>query len=187
MAKKKVRPRPGALQQLLKKKRMTQMDAADGGLDRKTLRKIDRGEEVKLETLQDLATQLRVPVSFFFEATPAADEIDDSSDSMHTVMLRQIDPQRFVELLDVADRVEWLPNARILDEKTRKALQDLMTAVDVLVRPSLMIGGPWRLYFEYWRAAVDRLFEAIGELIPNPIDQNPWAHWRSPMDMMRQG
>src|SRR5262245_41090190 len=22
---------------------------------------------------------------------------------------------------------------------------------------------------------------------PNPIDQNPWAHWRSPMDMMRQG
>jgi cytochrome c peroxidase len=25
------------------------------------------------------------------------------------------------------------------------------------------------------------------DLIPNPIDQNPWAHWRSPMDMMRQG
>ena len=24
-------------------------------------------------------------------------------------------------------------------------------------------------------------------IIPNPIDQNPWAHWRSPMDMMRQG
>jgi hypothetical protein len=23
--------------------------------------------------------------------------------------------------------------------------------------------------------------------VPNPIDQNPWAHWRSPMDMMRQG
>jgi len=26
-----------------------------------------------------------------------------------------------------------------------------------------------------------------GDVIPNPIDQNPWAHWRSPMDMMRQG
>jgi transposase len=25
------------------------------------------------------------------------------------------------------------------------------------------------------------------ELIPTCIDQNPWAHWRSPMDMMRQG
>ena len=24
-------------------------------------------------------------------------------------------------------------------------------------------------------------------LIPVPIDQNPCAHWRSPMDMMRQG
>jgi len=25
------------------------------------------------------------------------------------------------------------------------------------------------------------------DLIPSPTDQNPWAHWRSPMDMMRQG
>jgi hypothetical protein len=24
-------------------------------------------------------------------------------------------------------------------------------------------------------------------LIPSPIDQNPWAHWRNPMDIMRQG
>jgi hypothetical protein len=24
-------------------------------------------------------------------------------------------------------------------------------------------------------------------LIPNPIDQNPCAHWRNPMDMMRHG
>ena len=27
----------------------------------------------------------------------------------------------------------------------------------------------------------------LHHLIPNPSDQNPWAHWRSPMDMMRQG
>ena len=26
-----------------------------------------------------------------------------------------------------------------------------------------------------------------GGLIPSPIDQNPCAHWRKPMDMMRQG
>ncbi|OAN54420.1 hypothetical protein A6A05_08650 [Magnetospirillum moscoviense] len=25
------------------------------------------------------------------------------------------------------------------------------------------------------------------DLIPSPIDQNPCAHWRSPMDMMVQG
>jgi hypothetical protein len=31
-----------------------------------------------------------------------------------------------------------------------------------------------------------RRFDISG-LIPNPNDQNPWAHWRSPMDMMRQG
>src|SRR5262249_10526329 len=47
--------------------------------------------------------------------------------------------------------------------------------------------------------AADRILPALPErlsiaplkplesLIPNPIDQNPWAHWRSPMDMMRQG
>src|SRR6266566_2679814 len=35
------------------------------------------------------------------------------------------------------------------------------------------------------RKAVSDL--TLDKLIPNPIDQNPWAHWRSPMDMMRQG
>src|SRR6516164_4170635 len=40
---------------------------------------------------------------------------------------------------------------------------------------------------------LDALLTSLGiphdplEVIPNPIDQNPWAHWRSPMDMMRQG
>ena len=29
--------------------------------------------------------------------------------------------------------------------------------------------------------------EESDKLIPVPIDQNPCAHWRSPMDMMRQG
>jgi len=36
-------------------------------------------------------------------------------------------------------------------------------------------------------AEVPEGFGGTDEFIPNPIDQNPWAHWRSPMDMMRQG
>jgi hypothetical protein len=28
---------------------------------------------------------------------------------------------------------------------------------------------------------------SVRGLIPNPLDQNPWAHWRNPMDMIRQG
>jgi hypothetical protein len=35
--------------------------------------------------------------------------------------------------------------------------------------------------------AADMTTGQKGGLLPNPIDQNPWAHWRSPMDMMRQG
>jgi hypothetical protein len=32
-----------------------------------------------------------------------------------------------------------------------------------------------------------RVAELEGSLIPILIDQNPCVHWRSPMDMMRQG
>jgi transcriptional regulator with XRE-family HTH domain len=67
VAKKKVRPHPGVLKQLLKDKNMTQAEAAaaPGGIDRKTQAKIDRGEEVKLETLQKLADKLKVPITYF--------------------------------------------------------------------------------------------------------------------------
>ena len=33
---------------------------------------------------------------------------------------------------------------------------------------------------------VHRLCRVLG-VIPSPADQNPWAHWRSPMDMILQG
>ena len=32
-----------------------------------------------------------------------------------------------------------------------------------------------------------RYHTLAAELIPSPIDQNPCAHWRNPMDMIRQG
>jgi hypothetical protein len=36
-------------------------------------------------------------------------------------------------------------------------------------------------------ATVERDGFAYADLIPSPTDQNPWAHWRNPMDMMRHG
>ena len=38
-----------------------------------------------------------------------------------------------------------------------------------------------------YRGKAEEMCARIQHVIPNPIDQNPWAHWRSPMDMMRQG
>ena len=62
MAKIKVRSQAGALSDLLRRKQLTQKDAADtSGIDRKTLRLIDRGEEVKRETLERLKKNLRLP------------------------------------------------------------------------------------------------------------------------------
>jgi hypothetical protein len=67
------------------------------------------------------------------------------------------------------------------------------------------VGGrhkqPGRLAFVSW-ATIRRIYDIVHimvlrgvaavlaatvSLIPNPIDQNRWAHWRNPMDMMRQG
>jgi transcriptional regulator with XRE-family HTH domain len=130
MAKKKVRPRPGALVELLNKREMTQVEAAHSeggtGVDRKTLGKINRGEEVKLETLQKLATRLRVPVGYFLSLTEADDEIKPSE---HTVMLRRLNGERLAELLKGGDRVDWLLNVEVVDEKARKLLDQLESAV----------------------------------------------------------
>jgi hypothetical protein len=163
MAKKKVHPRPGALQELLKKREMTQWDAADHdvgtGVDRKTLRKIDRGEEVKLDTLQKVATKLRVPVSSFFEGTPAGDEINRPSDSMHSVMLRQLDaPRDFLKLLDDADGVDWLPNARVVDEKAKKVLKNLATAAQDFYELKFMTNS------DSWVMAAEGLAKVLKEL-----------------------
>jgi hypothetical protein len=37
------------------------------------------------------------------------------------------------------------------------------------------------------RFPFEALKRKVMELIPSPIDQNPCAHWRNPVDMMRQG
>jgi hypothetical protein len=159
MAKKMVRPRPGALQQLLKERAMAQLDAdvANGGISPKTLRKVNRGGEIKLETLQKLAKNLRVPITFF-EATPAGGEVSGPSDSMDTVMLCRLDAPGFLELFVDADRVEWLPNIRLMEAETQRILQDLDGA-----------GAKARNFYEdgtvsAWVRTADLVFKAMEEL-----------------------
>jgi len=130
MAKIKVCPRPGALSELLKTKGMTQMDAKEKTrVDRKTLLKIERGNDVKLETLQKVANKLQVTEEYFRH--PPAAEVTDDGDGREpgTILLRKLDAARLEELLEGAKDVKWHLNAKIRDNEGRKFLEDFETVL----------------------------------------------------------
>jgi hypothetical protein len=77
--------------------------------------------------------------------------------------------------------VNWQP-ALIVAPGCNVGNRALPRATMTAVSQNLSIVLPLRA--ELWSAYQDTIAEAI---IPRPIDQNWCAHWRNPMDMMRQG
>jgi transcriptional regulator with XRE-family HTH domain len=133
MAKITVHPRPGALSELLKKKGMTRMDAFQKtGVDRKTLLKVDRGEEVKRETLQKVANKLEVPAGYFSHPVPAAADESDVSSGLEpgTILLRKLDWARLEELLKGAETLRWHLKAPVRDDASRTFLEEFEQAVE---------------------------------------------------------
>jgi transcriptional regulator with XRE-family HTH domain len=111
-------------------KGMTRMDAFEKTrVDRKTLSKIDRGEEVKLETLQQVANKLQVTEEYFRH--PPAEVTDDADiPEPGTIMLRKLDAARLAELLEGAETLRWHLKATVRDDASRTFLEELETAVE---------------------------------------------------------
>jgi transcriptional regulator with XRE-family HTH domain len=146
MAKTKVRPHPGVLKQLLKEKNMTQAEvAAGGGIDRKTQAKINRGEEVKLETLQKLANKLKVPITYFDPSTsrsvghgksviqfPKDQVVIDEAHGCIILQLRKVDADDLYEMLlwGESEKVEWKLNVHTIDDETIPLLEQFEDAVN---------------------------------------------------------
>jgi transcriptional regulator with XRE-family HTH domain len=138
MAKRKIRPHRGALAEVLKRQNMTQTDAANAsGIDRKTLAKIDRGEDVKEETLQKLARKLSVPTTHFDPpAGSSVDQVDSQPDDPRwlSLTLRKIDAERLGDLLKANGWMNWQLNVHTVDDGIVPLLEQLEDAVKDLHR-----------------------------------------------------
>jgi transcriptional regulator with XRE-family HTH domain len=160
MAKIKVQPRPGALSELLKTKAMTQVDASEKTrITRKTLSKIDRGEEVKLETLQQVANKLQVTEEYF--RRPPAAEVTGKGDDPEqpgTILLRKVDALRLEDLFEGAQRIEWHLNAKVRDDDAVKFLEDFEPAAENFRKQSAIFqseGHSLRLQLDRLKTADD--------------------------------
>jgi transcriptional regulator with XRE-family HTH domain len=138
MAKRKIRHHRGALAEVLKRQNMTQTDAANAsGIDRKTLAKIDRGEDVKEETLQKLARKLSVPTTHFDPpAGSSVDQVDSQPDDPRwlSLTLRKIDAERLGDLLKANGWMNWQLNVHTVDDGIVPLLEQLEDAVKDLHR-----------------------------------------------------
>jgi transcriptional regulator with XRE-family HTH domain len=145
MAKRKVRPHPGVLKQLLKEKNLTQVEvAADGGIDRKTQAKINRGEEVKLETLQKVANKLKVPITYFdppagrsADQPPAGSSVNQGESQLEdsgrlSLLLRKVDVDDFWRMLAFIDstQIQWILNLPTIDDEAMSLLEQFGDAVN---------------------------------------------------------
>jgi transcriptional regulator with XRE-family HTH domain len=133
MALDKHTPRPGALKLAISKAGMTQAEFAQKArCSRTTLQKIDRGEPVKAETLNEIAQVLGLPVAHLLgsEEKPedtGPDQIVTDEDEVFgnfaKVLLRRLRTTNDVmKLLPYAGDISWLLNACDLSNDQEAAL-----------------------------------------------------------------
>jgi transcriptional regulator with XRE-family HTH domain len=180
MTKKKVRPHPGALAELLKSMGITLTDAARDisrgtrVIDRKTLARIDRGEEVKLETLQKLADNLKVSIRCF--DPPVGSSVDQADSQLEleekgwlSLLLHKVgvdDLVRMIWKLGSAepDSIHWKLNVDRVDDEAISLLQQFEDAVNDF-HQYVNTPGPNSLRAELDRLKKTKHVASFGEVI----------------------
>jgi transcriptional regulator with XRE-family HTH domain len=145
MAKTKVRPHPDALAELLKSRGITLTDAARDisrgtrVIDRKTLARIDRGDEVKLETLQKLANNLKVPITYF--DPPVGSSVEQVNSQLEdsrwlNLLLHKVDVDDLARMIwklwdnTESDSIHWKLNVDRVDDEAISLLEQFEDAVN---------------------------------------------------------
>jgi transcriptional regulator with XRE-family HTH domain len=107
MGKQMKRAFPGALNAELTRQGRTQSELAqDLGMDRKTLRAIDRGQPVKDTTLQKIAVELRVPIDHLLKG-PSEKNSKNNNAGANSILLRAVKAPEIKALLSKAVILKW--------------------------------------------------------------------------------
>lgn len=101
------------------------------GIDRKTLRAIDRGDAIKDSTLQKLALKMSLPPSSFLANANVDDQSALQEDASNEVLLSKMNSSSLCDCLDGCGTKTWKLELADIGEVEEKYLKQLDTEIEL--------------------------------------------------------